>query len=98
MGEFRTGNPAWANYIDSLQGAARYYRITHTNDGVPQSLSQAMGYMHHAMEYWELEPFGGNDTQVCPGQDNPECNNSEPGLGLFGDDGVDGINPAHLCE
>jgi len=98
MGEFRTGNPAWVSYIDSLQAPGRYFRITHTNDGVPQTLDHAMGYYHHATEFWELEPFGANNTQDCPGDDNAECNNSVPGIGLLGDNGVDGINAAHLCK
>lgn len=71
MGQFRTGNPAYADYVDQLQPPPSFHRITHTNDGVPQTIQQSQGYRHHSTEFWELEPFGDNNTQQCPGQDNP---------------------------
>lgn len=57
-----------------------------------------MGYQHHSTEFWELEPFGANNTYRCGPNDDPECNNSALGLGLAGASGNGaGINQAHLC-
>jgi hypothetical protein len=61
LGQFRTGNPDYANYLDyflpPFLGQA-FQGITHTNDGVPQTLTTALGYRHHSAEFWKLEPFG----------------------------------------
>ena len=84
MGEFRVGDPNFANYLDSLLPPPNYYRITHTNDGVPQTDTQAMGFEHHATEFWELEPFGAGTTQQCPGQDNPVSERGWMGENLVG--------------
>ena len=69
LGQFRTGNPAYANYIDSIQPPDKMFRITHNNDGVPQTLSVSQGYRHHSSEYWELDPFSAGNTQRCTGQE-----------------------------
>lgn len=98
FGQFRTGNPAYASYIDSIYppgSAMAFRRVTHGDDGVPQTETVAQGYLHHSTELWELEPFGANNTERC-GQDVPECNNSRLGLGIG--NGGRGVNAAHLCE
>ena len=71
FGQFRTGDPNYASYIDSVLPYPRLFRITHTNDGVPQTISQSQGYRHHETEFWEVEPFGANDTVQCEGEEDP---------------------------
>lgn len=71
LGQFRTGNPAYAAYINRILPYPNIYRITHTNDGIPQTIHKSKGYLHHSTEHWELEPFGANDTYKCqPGDDD----------------------------
>lgn len=71
LGQFRTGNPAYAAYIDRILPFPNMYRITHTNDGIPQTIHKSSGYLHHSTEFWELEPFGPKNTYKCqPGDDD----------------------------
>ena len=55
-------------------------RITHTDDGVPQTIAQDQGYRHHATEFWELEPFEADETFQCEGDEDPV---SLPSSGSF---------------
>lgn len=110
-GQPRTGNPAYATYVDTLfppslaaAGAPAnnggMYRVTHANDGVPQIPPQSAGYRHHSTEFWDsnssvLVPPTQAETYRCDGQEPADCNQSEPGYGIGGVDGI-GINLAHL--
>ncbi|KAJ2898206.1 alpha/beta-hydrolase [Zalerion maritima] len=62
FGQPRTGDPAFADYIDSILGPDVLFRVTHENDGVPQTVTTADGYRHHGTEYWETDPAGGANT------------------------------------
>lgn len=70
LGQFRTGNPAYAAYIDRILPYPRMYRITHSYDGIPQTIHQSSGYLHHSREHWELEPFGPKNTYRCGAGDD----------------------------
>ncbi|GIZ42551.1 hypothetical protein CKM354_000581300 [Cercospora kikuchii] len=95
-GEFRTGNQAWADYVDGLSGntddnQGPYYRVTHADDGVPQVLSPLQGYRHSRSEYWFQKGADGPATTFrCYGQEPSDCNNSQLAIGVFG------INAAHI--
>lgn len=97
FGQFRTGNPAYAAYVDRKLPYPNFFRVTHTNDGVPQTIHRSSGYAHHSTEFWELEPFGNVRTYQCQPGDDQECNQSTLGLGVGGDGTAEGINAAHLC-
>ena len=76
LGQFRTGNQAYADYVDRILPSPRLYRITHTNDGVPQTIhrdSTFGPYAHHSREHWELEPFGPSNTYRCGAGDDTVC-------------------------
>jgi hypothetical protein len=93
-GQPRTGNSAWADYIDALFPGT-FYRITHQNDGVPQIPPQSDGYRHHSTEYWQTDdPPATSNTYECVGQEPDDCNQSVPGLGL-GNGGL-GANSLHF--
>lgn len=49
------------------------YRVTHTNDGVPQANPTYLGYRHHSTEYWQSEDTTEDaaDTVECSGQEDP---------------------------
>ncbi|KAB8345965.1 hypothetical protein FH972_023017 [Carpinus fangiana] len=93
LGEFRNGNAAYANYIDSLfppsaASGVSYYRLTHTKDGVPNIIPVGT-YRHSATEYWESkDPTTAATTFKCLGQEPQDCNNGAGGSG---------INIEHLC-
>lgn len=96
-GQPRTGDQAYADYVDSIFGGqgGTMYRATHSNDGVPQIPSQSDGYRHHTTEYWQsVDPPAADTTFECQGQEPVDCNQSEPGYGI-GNGGI-GINAAHL--
>ncbi|KAK4498078.1 hypothetical protein PRZ48_010734 [Zasmidium cellare] len=97
FGQFRTGNPAYAAYVDRILPYPNLYRVTHLNDGVPQTIHRSSGYAHHSREHWELEPFGPSNTYKCTPGDDEECNQSTLGLGVGGVGTPEGINGAHLC-
>lgn len=69
FGQPRTGNPAWANMIDAVLPPGKMFRVTHGNDGVPQTITVADGYRHHSTEFWENEPAGASSTVQCSGQE-----------------------------
>jgi feruloyl esterase len=73
----RTGNPGYAKHLSSLfPKLGTYYRITSTNDGVPQDLTIAEGYHHAGNEYWiqKEPPSTGAIITTCNGEEDPECN------------------------
>jgi feruloyl esterase len=96
FGEPRTGNPAWADYVDSILPPGKMFRVTHANDGVPQTITIKDGFKHHSTEYWQADKkkYSAGLTQKCSGQEPPDCNNSEKGTGV-GPHAI-GINDAHI--
>jgi len=94
FGQPRTGNPAYANMIDAVLPFGKMFRVTHSNDGVPQTITIADGYRHHSTEFWENDPADAADTVQCSGQEPPDCNNSVRGTGIGAN--LTGINAAHL--
>ncbi|PPQ76888.1 hypothetical protein CVT24_008744, partial [Panaeolus cyanescens] len=77
-GQPRTGNPAYANWVNSLFGTGRAYRVTHTTDPVPHLPFPIMGYAHHGTEYWiSTDPANSVNIVSCDpsGEDNT-CSNS----------------------
>jgi hypothetical protein len=71
FGQPRTGDPAYADMIDSVLPFGKMFRVTHANDGVPQTITVADGYRHHSTEFWENDPAGANTTVQCSGQEPP---------------------------
>ncbi|CZR61348.1 related feruloyl esterase A [Phialocephala subalpina] len=91
MGEPRTGNAAFASFIDdtyktSSPDTTKFYRCTHENDGVPNVPETDLGYVHHGLEYWNRDPTGTNTSYICGGETTECC----------GGQGGSGINAAHL--
>ncbi|KAF2191616.1 alpha/beta-hydrolase, partial [Zopfia rhizophila CBS 207.26] len=65
FGEPRTGaslGPAFADYIDQILPEGYMYRVTHSNDGVPQTITTSDGYRHHKTEYWGTDPPSAANT------------------------------------
>ncbi|KJZ71740.1 hypothetical protein HIM_08882 [Hirsutella minnesotensis 3608] len=79
-GQPRTGNQAYADYVDRL--APTFIRVTHQNDGIPQVPLVAMGYQHHSTEYWQENTP--ESTTRCEGQEPRDCINSSPPVGFNG--------------
>lgn len=93
MGQPRTGNAAYASFIDttystSSSDTTKFFRCTHENDGIPNAPPTNLGYVHHGLEFWNLDPTGTNTTYVCGAEPTPaECCEAQGGSG---------INAAHL--
>lgn len=63
------------------------HRVTHTDDNVPQDLTQDEGYQHVSTEYWiSADPATPENIVKCNGGEDPECNmaHGEPDTGLGG--------------
>ena len=73
FGQPRTGNSAYADYVDSLLPEGKMFRVTHSNDGVPQTITTQDGYRHHSTEYWENDPASAANTVKCEGQEPAVC-------------------------
>ncbi|KAL6712124.1 hypothetical protein ACN47E_000001 [Coniothyrium glycines] len=82
MGSLRVGNPAYADFTDSLSGASdsqigNFFRITHNTDGVPNLPTNAMGFQHTRTEFYQLDDASGTQTAAttfrCYGQEAPDC-------------------------
>lgn len=91
LGEPRTGNAAFATFIDNTFSTAspdttRFFRTTHADDGIPLAPPTDLGYVHHGLEYWNTNPTGTTTTFIC-GAETTECCGGQNGSG---------INAAHL--
>ncbi|KAE8343091.1 putative feruloyl esterase A [Aspergillus arachidicola] len=91
FGEPRTGNQAYASYVDETfqatnPDATKFYRVTHTNDGIPNMPPTSQGYVHHGTEYWSVEPYGPQNMYLCLG-DEVQCCEAQGGQG---------VNDAHV--
>lgn len=78
-GQPRTGNKAFANYVDSMfpfisesQETNKMLRVTHANDGIAQVPSRKLKYRHHSTEIWI--PPTENGVYRCIGQEPKDCN------------------------
>lgn len=91
LGEPRTGNQAFATFIDDTYNTASpdttsFFRLTHADDGVPNVPPTSDGYMHHGLEYWQVDPTSADDVYICTGEVT-QCCEAQNGSG---------INAAHL--
>lgn len=91
FGEPRTGNQAYASYMNEALEAAssattRFFRVTHTNDGVPNLPPAELGYVHSGIEYWSIEPHSPQRTNICTGGEVQCCEAQ----------GGQGVNAAHV--
>ncbi|KAJ7872974.1 alpha/beta-hydrolase [Mycena leptocephala] len=92
FGQPRTGDAQFAAFVESTIGVENIFRAVHTFDGVPTMIPRALGYEHHATEYWQFQDpglFTSPPTTVteCIGPEDKACSDS-----IFST----GINPAHL--
>ncbi|KAH8911216.1 alpha/beta-hydrolase [Coniochaeta sp. PMI_546] len=90
-GEPRTGNPAFARFLDatfttSTVDTTRFYRVTHEDDGIVVEPPLSDGYMHQSLELWSRDPPSPANTYICGGE-TLDC-----AAGLNGS----GINLAHV--
>jgi hypothetical protein len=83
FGEFRTGNAAWANFIELISNTTEdsignYIRMTHSNDGVPNTPLQTQGFQHSRTEIFELDNVNitqtAQTTYRCFGREAEDCN------------------------
>ncbi|KAL4972114.1 Alpha/Beta hydrolase protein [Aspergillus desertorum] len=76
FGAPRFGNAALSSYITNQAGGN--YRVTHTNDPVPQLLPDWLGYDHITPEYyiseWNFSPVTPAGIRVCNGALDISCN------------------------
>ncbi|KAF3392773.1 putative feruloyl esterase A, partial [Penicillium rolfsii] len=91
FGEPRTGNAAFATYMDeNFQSTnpttTRYFRVTHADDGIPNLPPTAQGYVHSGVEFWSVEPHSAHNTYVCTGN-QVQCCEAQGGQG---------VNAAHV--
>lgn len=87
-GQPRTGNPAYASWVNGVFGA-NAFRGTHTSDGVPTIIPTYYGYQHHGIEYWQNpDPSTAANTKACSA-DGEDITCSASILS-------EGINAAHL--
>ncbi|KAJ6104815.1 hypothetical protein N7523_011135 [Penicillium sp. IBT 18751x] len=91
FGEPRTGNQAYASYMNEAFEAAspattRILRVTHTNDGIPNLPPAEQGYVHSGVEYWSVDPFSPQNTFICTGI-AVQCCEAQGG---------EGVNAAHV--
>lgn len=71
FGEPRTGNPAFASFLDlhfstSTVDSTRYFRTTHADDGIVPVPGLDLGYRHQGLELWALDPPSPANTYICP--------------------------------
>lgn len=90
-GEPRNGNAAFTDYINGLISPEEYFRVTHSNDGVPQIPPTLLGFQHHGTEYWQSSNTSNTPETVlrCEGNEPANCNNGEA-------PGDNPINRAHI--
>lgn len=77
FGQPRTGDQAFANFVDQQAPLGVMFRVTHANDGVPQVVSTDAGYSHHSTEFWQEDEPTAAGTFQCTGQE-PQVHNIPP--------------------
>jgi len=71
VGQPRVGNPAFADYYDSL--GISHYRVTHHRDPIPHLAYEWMGYRHISNEVYYTDATKSGPTKLCSGQEDPMC-------------------------
>ncbi|KAG2154446.1 Alpha/Beta hydrolase protein [Suillus bovinus] len=88
FGQPRTGDPSFAELVETVIGLDNIFRGVHSFDGVPTVIPTRLGYRHHATEYWQFtEPPAPRHVRRCVGGEDPEGSASIPSTG---------INPPHM--
>ncbi|KAJ7022004.1 alpha/beta-hydrolase [Mycena alexandri] len=72
FGRPRVGNPAFANWVDSMFGANNTFVVSR-DDPVPHVPLLAQGFQHASGEVWIKD---NTTTLACDGQENPNCSDS----------------------
>ncbi|KAH8929916.1 alpha/beta-hydrolase [Atractiella rhizophila] len=82
-GQPRTGNNAWAFWVNSLFGE-NAKRGVNADDGVPTLIPVEIGYRHHGIEYWTKDfPATASNTVKCAADgEDPNCSASIPSGGI----------------
>jgi hypothetical protein len=85
-GEPRSGNPAFANFLDatfttSSIDTTSFYRVTHENDGIVVAPPLSDGYVHQGLELWSRDPPSADNTYICGGE-TTECAGGQNGTGI----------------
>ncbi|RYP47483.1 hypothetical protein DL768_006455 [Monosporascus sp. mg162] len=75
-GQPRTGNQAFADFVDQQAPQGKMFRVTHANDGVPQVVSTSNGYSHHSTEFWQEDAAIAAGTFQCSGQEPQDLSSS----------------------
>ncbi|RYP75712.1 hypothetical protein DL771_002199 [Monosporascus sp. 5C6A] len=81
FGQPRTGNQAYADFVDQQAPQGKMFRITHANDGVPQVMSTSDGYRHHSTEFWQKDAATAAGTFQCSSQE-PQSSGPELELSM----------------
>lgn len=84
-GQPRTGNPTYASWVNDQVGTSNIFRVVHSSDIIPTVIPQALGYKHHATEYWlNPDPPSPEHTTRCDtsGED-PNCSDGFPIKGII---------------
>ncbi|KAJ6600516.1 alpha/beta-hydrolase [Mycena vulgaris] len=72
FGRPRVGNPAFANWVDSMFGDKNTFVVSR-DDPVPHVPLLAQGFHHASGEVWIKD---NTTTLACDGQENPNCSDS----------------------
>ncbi|KAJ7864589.1 Alpha/Beta hydrolase protein [Mycena olivaceomarginata] len=72
FGRPRVGNPAFANWVDSMFGTKNTFVVSR-DDPVPHVPLLAQGFQHASGEVWIKD---NSTTLACDGQENPNCSDS----------------------
>ncbi|KAJ3167598.1 hypothetical protein HDU88_002044 [Geranomyces variabilis] len=76
-GQPRTGNKAWAQWVETLPFASRITRTTHTNDIVPHVPPTLLSFMHHQTETWIDSKGALNTCSDSTSAEAKDCANSQ---------------------
>ncbi|CAG8136365.1 unnamed protein product [Penicillium olsonii] len=79
FGEPRNGDAAYGKYVSSLVSDDNYFRVTHSNDGVPQIPPTQLGFRHHGPEYWEKEADKNDASTTLACGTGSEVSTTSPG-------------------
>ncbi|KAJ6468745.1 hypothetical protein C8R45DRAFT_1105402 [Mycena sanguinolenta] len=86
----RTGNTAYATWVNTLIGPNKSYRVVLSLGGVPTLAPEFLGFAHHSTEYWAISPHSPQQTRICNATglaEDPQGSKKIPSTG---------INPPHL--
>lgn len=82
-GQPRTGDPSFAELVETVIGMDNIFRGVHSFDGVPTMIPTKLGYRHHGTEYWQFaEPPAPRHVRRCVGSEDPEGSASIPSTGI----------------